>query len=291
MTNPLVSIIIPTYNRAEFLNKKIQNILNQTYKNIEIIIVNDCSTDNTIEVVKSYIEKGHNIKLFSNEINKKLPASINIGLKYIQGDYVTWCADDDIHDEKAIEVMLHFLISNTKTDIVFTDYNMIDEDDRIFDYVRLSNEGDLAKNNCVGWNTLYKKEVPFKLNGFNEGLFLVEDYDFWLRASKYFKISHIKGSFASQKMHKNSLTAVYNDKINNYLHYIAIEKNIKNLSWISGERKIRMFYTLFKFRFKRKEFLFAIKHLIYLKINILIYTLPYIFRRIFKVKRNFEYLN
>jgi len=291
MTNPLVSIIIPTYNRAEFLNKKIQNILNQTYKNIEIIIVNDCSTDNTIEVVKSYIEKGHNIRLFSNEINKKLPASINVGLRYAIGKYIAWTPDDDVHNEDAIETMVKYLENNKNTDIVFTDYLLIDETDKILDYVRLGNYGDLAKNNCVGLCFLFRKEVAEKINGYDESLFLVEDYDFWLRASKYFKFSHIKGYYFLQRGHNQSLTAVYNDKINNYLHYIAIEKNIKNLSWISGERKIRMFYTLFKFRFKRKEFLFAIKHLISLKINILIYTLPYIFRRIFKVKRNFEYLN
>ena len=104
--NPLVSIILPVYNGERYLKQSIESCLNQTYKNIELIIVNDCSTDSTSLIIDEYLLKDNRVRVIDNHINKKLPASLNIGHSQIRGAYVSWTSDDNHYNENAIEVML-----------------------------------------------------------------------------------------------------------------------------------------------------------------------------------------
>lgn len=75
----LISIVLPTYNGSRFLRDSIESVVSQTYEHWELIIVNDCSTDNTLKIAKEYEERDSRIRVISNNINKKLPASLNIG--------------------------------------------------------------------------------------------------------------------------------------------------------------------------------------------------------------------
>ncbi|MFT5212615.1 MAG: glycosyltransferase involved in cell wall biosynthesis, partial [Patiriisocius sp.] len=97
MSNPFVSIILPVYNGEKYLSKSIESCLNQTYRNIELIIVNDCSTDKTLEIVDGYLKLDSRIKVLTNSANKRLPASLNIGHLQAQGDYITWTSDDNLY--------------------------------------------------------------------------------------------------------------------------------------------------------------------------------------------------
>ncbi|MCV3482379.1 glycosyltransferase family 2 protein [Campylobacter sp. CNRCH_2014_0184h] len=84
--NKLVSVIMPTFNGASsgFLAQSIESVLNQTYKNLEFIIVNDCSTDNTLEILQEYAKKDHRIQIINNQKNQKLPQSLNIGFTMLK---------------------------------------------------------------------------------------------------------------------------------------------------------------------------------------------------------------
>ena len=109
--SPLVSIILPVYNGEKYLEKSINSCLKQTYKNIELIIVNDCSTDNTLSICDFFVKNDTRVKLINNSINKKLPASLNIGKK-AKGNYLTWTSDDNLFKPNAIEKLVNRLISN-----------------------------------------------------------------------------------------------------------------------------------------------------------------------------------
>ena len=104
----LISIILPTYNGEKYIRESIDSILNQTYKNWELIIVNDCSTDQTPTIVDEYATKDSRIKIINNAMNLKLPKSLNIGFKEAKGEYYTWTSDDNIFKPTALEVMALF---------------------------------------------------------------------------------------------------------------------------------------------------------------------------------------
>ena len=200
----LVSIVLPTYNGKDFLKKSIESCLNQTYQNIELIIVNDCSTDSTEQIILSYTDS--RIHYIKNETNQRLPKSLNIGFKKASGDYYTWTSDDNYFDETAIEKMVSTLESE-KVDLVCAPYFTIDNNETITGLRIVGKQSDVLIDNVVKACFLYKKEVHQKLNGYDPALFLVEDYDFWIRATfENFKFYQLKEKLYYYRFHDNSLT-------------------------------------------------------------------------------------
>lgn len=202
--NKLVSIILPTYNGKDFLSKSIESCLNQTYQNIELIIVNDCSTDTTEQIIDSYTDS--RIKYIKNETNERLPKSLNIGFKNASGDYLTWTSDDNFFDVNAVEKMVSALESQ-KVDLVCAPYFTIDNHDVITGERPVEKQSEVLIDNVVKACFLYKMEVHQKLHGYNPALFLVEDYDFWIRATfENFKFYQLSEKLYYYRFHKNSLT-------------------------------------------------------------------------------------
>ena len=101
---PLVSIVIPTYNRAHVLAYAVRSVLDQTYTNLELIIVDDNSPDNTRAVVDSF--KDERIRYVKNEPNLKLPRTLNKGFSLAKGSFLTWTSDDNLYANNAIEKMV-----------------------------------------------------------------------------------------------------------------------------------------------------------------------------------------
>ena len=103
MANPKISVILSAYNEEKFISKAIESVVNQTLKDIEIIIINDGSTDNTLDIINSYAEKDNRIVVIDQE-NIGLGASRNKGMKIAQGEYVTFLDGDDWFTEEAFEI-------------------------------------------------------------------------------------------------------------------------------------------------------------------------------------------
>ena len=91
---PKVSIVLPTYNGSKFLSRSIESVQEQAETDWELIIVNDCSTDNTLDIAQKYAQQDKRISVITNEQNKKLPASLNVGFSRAKGKYLTWTSDD-----------------------------------------------------------------------------------------------------------------------------------------------------------------------------------------------------
>ena len=104
--NKKVSVIVPVYNAEKYLSKTLNSIINQTYKNLEIIIIDDCSTDDSKKLIKSYASKDDRIRPFYSEINQGVSKSRNMGLKTFTGDFVLFVDSDDILTKDAIEIMV-----------------------------------------------------------------------------------------------------------------------------------------------------------------------------------------
>ena len=205
--------------------------MNQTYKNIELIIVNDCSTDNTKNIVEEYLKSDQRVKLINNDKNLKLPRTLNNGFQNAKGDFLTWTSDDNIYKENAIEEMLDFLNSNQKYDFVYTDYEIIDEKGEVLRKVKVENIENIYIKDVVGACFLYKRKIFDDLGGFDPNWFLVEDYEYWLRCASKYNMQNLHKNLYSYREHKNSLSATkYNKIIENHeklvLQYLESTKNL-----------------------------------------------------------------
>ena len=135
----LVSVIIPVYNSAQFLKESIESIINQTYQNIEIICVNDGSTDNSLEILKQYSNK---ITILSQE-NNGLASALNAGIKQMNGKWFKWFSPDDVMYPYTIETLVDMARKNSDT-IVYSDWEMIDEKGKKLRYFHESNYNELS---------------------------------------------------------------------------------------------------------------------------------------------------
>jgi glycosyltransferase involved in cell wall biosynthesis len=202
----MISIVMPVYNGEKYLRNSLQSILEQTYSNFEVIIVNDASTDNTLNILKEYAAKDKRIKVFTNQNNQKLPKSLNIGFEQCAGEYFTWTSDDNLLHPNTLEILIKEIERGKDVSIVFSRYEFIDDNGEVFGKSPLySDLNEIYCNNIVGACFLYKREVHFALGGYDVEKFLIEDYDFWMRAYRQFKFSYIPEILYSYRMHKNNL--------------------------------------------------------------------------------------
>ncbi len=214
LEEPLISIVLPVHNGRKYLKQAIESCLNQTYKNLELIIIDDGSTDDSLLIASEFLVIDNRVKVIANGENLTLPASLNIGHRQAQGDYITWTSDDNMYQKDAIKKLYQTLIKE-RVDIVYCDYLIIDDEDKLVGQARLKDIEFLLFDGVIGACFLYKKEVYNRNNGYNENLFLVEDYDFWLKALKhsyYYKIEN--PGYYFYRYHANSLTVrMQNDHV------------------------------------------------------------------------------
>lgn len=126
MKNDLISVIIPVYNAEKFLKQTINTVLQQTYKNWELILVDDKSTDNSIEIISKYIEKNKNIRLIKNESNSGAAMSRNKGIDVANGKYIAFLDADDLWEKEKLEKQLKFM-KGKKCAFSFTAYEFANE--------------------------------------------------------------------------------------------------------------------------------------------------------------------
>ena len=127
----LVSVVLPVYNGEDMLARSIESVLGQTYKNLELIIVNDCSTDNTAKIIEKYSSLDPRIKVVNNSVNLKLPRSLNAGFDNASGYYYTWTSHDNMYKDNAISVMVETLEAKPEFDMVYADSSAIDVNEKI----------------------------------------------------------------------------------------------------------------------------------------------------------------
>jgi len=184
-----VSIIIPVYNSEQFLAESIESVLNQTYKNIEIIAVNDGSTDNSLGILEQYSDK---ITIVSQE-NKGLASALNLGISKMSGKWFKWFSPDDILFTNAIEILVSYSKVSPKNTIIYSNWEIIDEKGNKLRNFHETNYNDLDNfefnvrlldGQLININTTLIPSFLFDqgciINDLNDPV--VVDYDFFLRA-------------------------------------------------------------------------------------------------------------
>lgn len=196
--NPLVSIIMPTYNRADLLPRSIESVLNQAYKNFEFIIVNDCSDDKTEEIILRYQKKDHRIKYFKNEVNLKIQKTLNRGLKEAKGEYIARIDDDDAWvDLGKLGKQVEFLENNPEYVIVGTGSTAILKSRGLrISSLKPETDGEIREAMLLGCpflhpSVVYRKAAVLSAGGYDENLKQAEDYDLWMRLGKAGKMYNL----------------------------------------------------------------------------------------------------
>ena len=238
MYNPLVSIIIPVYCGENFMKKAIDSAINQTYKNIEIIVVNDGSPDNgkTREIALSY---GDRIKYFEKE-NGGCASALNFGIKKMNGEWFSWLSHDDEYDEnkvqKEIEIVNRYNLNKNNT-IISCNAQIIDKDGRTFKHYFVKDCGlysgksffhrllfGQALNGC---GLLIPKDVFEKIGYFSEKLIFLLDWEYWLRCAingvELYRIGN--ENLVKNRIHFSQVTVLHKEK-----NYIEQKKLINFLS-------------------------------------------------------------
>ncbi|TLD82019.1 glycosyltransferase family 2 protein [Helicobacter sp. MIT 05-5293] len=203
----LVSVVLPTYNGEKWLAQSIESVLNQTYKNLELIIVNDCSSDNTPTIIESFAKVDSRVKIIHNATNQKLPKSLNIGFDVARGDYYTWTSDDNYYELNAIEEMVSYLEKNTHKILVCSDYMRIFTEEGKTKRTLVSEKiEDIISYDCIGACFLYRAEIAKALGGYSEEKFKVEDYDYFLKMGLKGEFGTIHQILYTYRSHKDSLS-------------------------------------------------------------------------------------
>lgn len=229
----LVSVLIPTYNVEEYVEKAVESILNQTYENLEIIIVDDCSTDGTYKILEGLSKKDSRIKLFSNSKNSKIAYTLNRAWEQSSGEYLARMDGDDISLPDRIERKIKFLQDNTEYDLVGSSIQSIDEFGNIIGSSKFSSNHKVLKKTLkysspVAHIWLAKRKVYEKLNGYRE-ISGCEDYDFLLRMdTEGFKFTNLENYFGYQvRIHNkntNSRMGLKQRKMHQYVYSLYTER-------------------------------------------------------------------
>ena len=124
----LISVLMPTYNVEKFIGAAVESILTQTWTNFELIIVDDCSTDHTYNILKEYAAKDSRIQLYKNEINSKICKTLNKALCHAKGEFIVRMDGDDVSLPDRFERLYQFLVDNPQVDLVGSNVITIDEE-------------------------------------------------------------------------------------------------------------------------------------------------------------------
>jgi glycosyltransferase involved in cell wall biosynthesis len=268
MNHPLVSVVIPAYNAEQFIKDAVISVINQTYSNLEIIIINDGSTDGTSDICSYLRENFENVFTYDQK-KSGISAALNLGVRLSKGEYIARMDADDISLPNRISRQIEFLEDNLDVDLVSTSYiPFYDSDNRTYlsPVVHSSNFQVLLLLLCVCSPFCHPavmarkrvfKENPYRLD------VLAEDHELWCRLSKSNKLSNIQEPLLLYRKSKISLSSTKNKKIlletliNGLRHFFNARHSISKIKFSTLKESIIFFPTV---RWVGAVFYWALAH-------------------------------
>jgi teichuronic acid biosynthesis glycosyltransferase TuaG len=234
-----VSVVIPVYNSGRFIRSTVDSVLSQRYSEIELIVVDDCSTDDTREVLKPY-EDDPRFRLILREKNGGIAAGRNTGLKACKGEYIAMLDHDDLWEPDKLERQVRFL-KEGGMDAVFSDYYLIlGEDGEKIKFQPKKRPGtgvldDLLRECMIYTSTLiFKRSVLDKAGFLDEEFTYSEDWDWFLRMALKVNVGYLPEYLATRREMPTSFSVVIRGR---FIHYIRLYNKLAG-SLDKGQRKI-----------------------------------------------------
>lgn len=214
MTPPLVSVVLPSYNAAAFIAKAIESVLAQTYRPLQLIVVDDGSTDETVSVANRYADSLHLVSL----PHLGYPGAVrNRGIEHADGDLLAFLDADDTWMHDKLEIQVDLLLTRPDLALVHSNLEVIDEHGRYLREIFLGVPGSrgltddhaessftqLMRGESGVWTSsvLLRRECIDRVGMFDESLAVAEDWDLWIRVARTFKIGYIERALARHRCH------------------------------------------------------------------------------------------
>ncbi|MFX1257023.1 MAG: glycosyltransferase family 2 protein [Promethearchaeota archaeon] len=194
-----VSIIMSIYNGEDYLNKAIDSILNQTFKDFELILIDDASTDTSLEIIENYAKIDKRIRVLKNPVNVGLTKSLNNAIRHFRGKYIARQDVDDISLPNRLELQLNFLENNPEYAFCGTDVYVKQNYHQSVNFYEFNEiQKNLIINNCFAHSSiLIRRTILDKYGLYNENYQYGQDYELWCRLIYKFKL---KGKNLNKKL-------------------------------------------------------------------------------------------
>lgn len=195
MRHPKVTVIMTTYNSEKYLHEAIDSIINQTFSDFEFIIIDDESTDSTLDIIKSYLDP--RIKLIVNPDRRGVAYARKIALEMARGEYIAVLDSDDIAYSNRLQLQVDYLIQHPYVHLLGSAYEIIDKDGVLLHTYNpptdsLDIRWALLFKNVIGHSTvMFKRNVALKLGGYDPQFLVAEDFDLWVRFAVYGKVAQL----------------------------------------------------------------------------------------------------
>lgn len=216
-SNPLVSVIIPAYNTEKYIRETIDSVLTQTYPNIELILVDDGSTDNTASITETLIRDKKNTRLVRQK-NQGVSAARNNGFAVSNGSYIAYLDADDVWTPRNVERWLLKFAADSELVVVHSDCQEIDGESKKINIIHHGHEGFLLDNLLQGgkWingtsGSLVKREIIQAVGGFDVHLSTGADQEFFFRIASKGKVGRVPEVLWYYRIHSNNMH--YNTKL------------------------------------------------------------------------------
>lgn len=249
-----VSIIMPNYNCEKFIEETINSVLSQTYNNWELLIVDDCSTDKSVEIIKKFCEQDERIKLFINEKNSGAAASRNWALREASGKWIAFLDSDDLWLPEKLEKQLSFMIENDYA-FTFTKYRQIDEASQRIGTLVVGPEK-ITKRQLkycccyLGCLTVMYDVEKIGLIQINESIRKRNDDAMWLKVRKFSDAYYLDELLAEYRLRKGSIS--HQGKINLIKYHYRLYRVGEGMNPISAF--FCMMKNIFKVLKKKRKY-------------------------------------
>ncbi|BAY87760.1 filamentous hemagglutinin outer membrane protein (plasmid) [Calothrix parasitica NIES-267] len=213
---PTISIVITVYNRSHYLRNAIESVLNQTHRNFELVIWDDASTDNSLEIAHEYAQKDNRIRVIAANKNTGFPTAIKTAVEATTGDYIGWVDSDDMLAPTAIEETSSILNNHPQVGLVYTDYELMNSQGKLRGLgnrcrIPYSKEGLLVDLMTFHFR-LIRRSVYDAVGGVDDSFESGEDYDLCLKLSEVTEVYHIAKPLYYYRRHSDNVS---NDNFKN----------------------------------------------------------------------------
>jgi glycosyltransferase involved in cell wall biosynthesis len=252
MNQPLITIVTPSYNQAEFLETTIQSVLEQDYPNIEYIIVDGGSTDGSVDIIKKY---SHHLTWWVSEKDKGHADALNKGFSHANGEILAWLNSDDTYRPGTISDAVSVLHAHPESGLVYGDADLTDKSGNIIgrfasrqtDYERLLR----GSVHIPQATTFFRKDLWQQVGPLSLSLFFAFDYDLWVRLSKISKLLYVPRLWATFRLHDEGKSIMNDDRCYPDMLKVYSRERGNRISLLWFRAKIRrVFYAWLPLRFR-----------------------------------------